>query len=260
MDDLPKDNQKKEKSTNPTKPIEIGWSDQQSSSTPKTDQTEEPKSELETKLERDKESIPKTAPAPEIDQTEEPKVKPATVADMTEEPIKTEIQQTAEETKKKSFVLPPKKIKSKVKNISAIISLLVIIVALPISLFLVKQRQEIRKEAETPGLSGSVSVCGITVSPIGQNFNNNTYTFTYSITSNDGKQHKAEVHTYGCSCNEGNRGSCGTNSGKCEGKSFTINTPHTGTVTAPKIGDCGTYQADVFILSVDGNKECYTNK
>lgn len=147
------------------------------------------------------------------------------------------------------------------KVITSFIAILLIIIALPLSLILVKQRQEIRKEAETPGLSGSVSLCGIKVSPIGQNApGGGNYTFTYSITSTDGEPHTAEVHTYGCACNEGNRSSCGTVSGKCEGKSFTINTPHTGTVTAPKIGDCGTYQADVFILSVDKKTECYTNR
>jgi len=257
MDDLPKNDQDQEKTTTKTEPIEIGSLDPQPSSPPNIDQTKEPKSELETQLEKNKESIPKTAPLIEENQKE---VKPATVTDIKEEPIKAEIQQTAEKIEETPSAAPPKKGKSKIKNISAIIGLLVIIVALPISLFLVKQRQEIRKEAATPGLSGSVSLCGITVSPIGQNFNKGTYTFTYSITSNDGKQHNAEVHTYGCACNEGNRSSCGTNSGKCEGKSFTINTPHTGTITTPKIGDCGTYQADVFILSVDGNKGCYTNK
>ena len=166
MDNLPKNDQEKEKPTTKTEPIEIGSLDQQPSSTPEINQTEEPKSELETKLEKDKEFIPKTAPLIEENQEE---IKPATVTDIKEEPIKTDVQQAVGEEQPSST--PPKR-KSKIKNISAIIGLLVIIVALPVSLFLVKQRQEIRKEAETPGLSGSVSLCGITVSPIRQNFNN----------------------------------------------------------------------------------------
>jgi hypothetical protein len=156
---------------------------------------------------------------------------------------------------------PKSKKSKKIKTVSAVLGVLLIIAALPLTLLLVKQRQELRKEAETPGLSGSVALCGIKVSPIGQNApENGNYSFSYSITSTDGKTHTAEVHTYGCACNEASRGSCGTESGQCDGNSFTINTPHTGTVTAPKIGDCGTYQADVFILSVDGNSGCYTNK
>jgi len=253
MNNLPKNDQEKEKPTTKTEPIEIGSLDQQPSSTPEINQTEKPKSELETKLEKDKEFIPKTAPLIEENQEE---IKPATVTDIKEEPIKTEIQQTAEKTEETPSVPPLKKGKSKIKNISAIIGLLVIIVALPVSLFLVKQRQEIRKEAETPGLSGSVSFCGITITPTGQNFSNGTYTFTYSIS---GTGQTVEVHTYGCSCKEGARGSCGTNSGQCDGNSFTKQTPFSGTITAPKIGDCGTYQADVFVVSVNGRSECHNN-
>jgi len=250
MDNLPKNDQDQEKTATKTKPIEIGALDQQPSSPPNIDQTKEPKSELETQLEKDKEFIPKTAPSIEENQG---KVEPVTVASIKEEPIKTDIQQAVGEEQPSST--PPER-KSKIKNISAIIGLLVIIVALPVSLFLVKQRQEIRKEAETPGLSGSVSFCGITITPTGQNFSNGTYTFTYSIS---GTGQTVEVHTYGCSCKEGARGSCGTNSGQCDGNSFTKQTPFSGTITAPKIGDCGTYQADVFVVSVNGRSECHNN-
>jgi len=156
------------------------------------------------------------------------------------------------------FGSKPKK-KINVKSISSILGILIIIAALPITMMLVKQRQEIRKEAASPGLSGSVSLCGITVSPTGGSYNNGVYTFNYSINSNDGKSHKVVVHTYGCACAEGNRGSCGTSSGKCSGNSQTVNTNYSGTIKTPNIGDCGTHQADVFIISVDERSECHTN-
>jgi len=253
MNNLPKDDQDKENPTTSTEEIKIGSLDgKETSPSPKIDQTEEskePKSEIEKQFEKDEKSIPKTAPP--IEENQE-KVEPVIVSDIKEEPIKTNVQQVAEE--EQSPITPPK---SKIKNISAIISLLVIIVALPTSLFLVKQRQEIRKEAETPGLSGSVSLCGITVSPVSQNFNNETYTFTYSVS---GSGQKVEIHAYACACTDGNRGSCGTSSGKCNSDNQTLTAPFTRSIKAPQIGDCGTYQGDVFVLSVDGNKECYTNK
>ena len=52
MNNLPKNDQEKEKPTTKTEPIEIGSLDQQPSSTPEINQTEKPKSELETKLEK----------------------------------------------------------------------------------------------------------------------------------------------------------------------------------------------------------------
>lgn len=151
----------------------------------------------------------------------------------------------------------PKNKSKKVKTIVSVLGLLLIIASLPLAVILVKQRQEIRKEAETPGLSGSVSLCGITVSPVGQDFKNGTYTFTYSVS---GSGQKVEFHAYACACTEGNRGSCGTSSGKCNSENNTLTAPFTRTITAPKIGDCGTYQGDVFILSVNGDSGCYTNR
>jgi len=238
MDNLPKDNQDEEKKKTEVKPIDIGSIDQPSPSVVDPTQSPEEKKEEVT--------IPKAAPELETEIKEE-------------EPIQTNVQQTAE-TEETVPPPPPKKSKSKIKNISAIIGLVIIIVALPLGVFLVKQRQEIRKEAEAPGLSGSISICGkIKVSPTGDNWSNGVYTLYYSITSIDGQQHSAEVHTYGCSCTEGDRGSCGTNSGKCSGNSFTITTPYSGSVTAPNIGDCGTHQNDVFVVSVDGDTSCHNN-
>lgn len=204
-------------------------------------------------METEENTVP---PKPEA----EPEEAPIEIGSLGQPAFTSYSQETTGKTQDDSLK-PAKPKAKKVKTIASVMGILLIALSLPLSLLLVKQNQEIRKNAETPGLSGSVSLCGIKVSPIGQNApGSGNYSFSYSITSTDGKSHTAEVHTYGCACTDGNRGSCGTSSGKCDGKSFTINTPHTGTVTAPKIGDCGTYQADVFILSVDGNSGCYTNK
>ncbi len=246
MDNLPKDNQDEENKKTEVKPIGIGELDSQQPS-PSTDTPNQPSEEkLEEKKEEEKVTIPKDAPEPE------PEIKE-------EEPIQTNVQQAAnaEEIPPPE---PPKKGKSKIKTISTIMGLIIIIIALPLGVFLVKQRQEIRKEAEEePGLSGSVSFCGITISPTGDNWSNGVYTLYYSITSNDGQQHTVEVHTYGCSCVEGSRGSCGTNSGKCSGNSFTTKTNYNGSVSSPNIGDCGTHQNDVFVVSVDGDTSCSNN-
>ncbi len=231
MDDLPKTDHDQDQNTK-EKPIEIGSFDQKS-----------PLSQTQSSSIEPPKAMP---PLPETDE------KPSEVKIIGEP----EVKQTAPEVTNIT-TSPPENKNKKLKNISAIIGLLIIIIALPLSLLLVKQRQEIRKKAEAPGLSGSISFCGITISPTGQSFSNGTYTFTYSIT---GSGHTVKVHTYGCACVEGARGSCGTNSGKCKGNSFTTQTPYSGSITAPKIGDdCGTYQADVYVVSVDGNTACHNN-
>lgn len=259
MDDLPKDDQ--EKTTTKTKPIEIGELDgRQSSSPPNIDQSKEPKSELETQLEKDKESIPKTAPAPEpeIDK-KEPEVKPATITDIKEEPIKTDVQQTAEE-KQSSSTLPQKKGKNKIKNISAILSLLVIIIALPLSLLLVKQRQEIRKQAE---VSGGLNVCGIKIERPSENYSAGTYSIRVKLTNTNLQSKQVEIHTYACACPEPRTSSQGCN--KCQGKSKKVTIGAGQSITEvisarqPNGSDCGSFQADLFIVSVDGNTMCSNN-
>lgn len=167
---------------------------------------------------------------------------------------------TLPETINSSLPRGPKKF----KNISAIVGLIIIIVALPLTVFLVKQRQEIRKEAAGQK-SGSVSFCGITISPGSHSYQNGTYRFNYSIKNNSSESKTVEIHTYGCACRQGNLSKCGHNSGSCKGRSQTVNIPgggvHNGTVTArqPDGSDCGTFQADVFVLSVNGNRECRNN-
>lgn len=145
----------------------------------------------------------------------------------------------------------------KIKTIASVLGILLIAAALPLTVLLVKQRQEIRKEAAGTDKSGSISFCGITISPGSHSEQNGTYTFNYSIT---GSGHTVEVHEYGCFCSDGNRDTCGTGSGSCSTNKYTLPTPINRTITVRQPGgDCGTFQADVFVLSVDGRSECHNN-
>jgi len=160
---------------------------------------------------------------------------------------------------KPSGSLPEKNNKKgkKIKNLVSVLGILLIIITLPLTILLVKQRQEIRKEAAGTEKSSSISFCGITITP-GDHFEKNgTYTFKYSITGNG---HSVRVHEYGCYCSNGSLETCGTSSGKCSTNEYTKNTPIDGVITVHQpAGDCGTFQADVFVLSVDGRSECHNN-
>lgn len=201
-------------------------------------------------METEKNTVP---PKPEA----EPEEAPIEIGSLGQPAFTSYSQETAEKTQDDSPKTAKPKAK-KIKTMASVLGILLIALSLPLSLLLVKQNQEIRKEAETPGLSGSVSLCGITVSPVSQSFENGVYTFTYKIA---GSGQKVNFHAYACSCTDGTRGSCGTNSAeKCNSENETLTAPFTRSIQAPKIGDCGTYQGDVFILSVNGDTGCYTNK
>jgi len=194
-------------------------------------------------------NIPEPNPNPEEPKPEEKPIEIGSLGDSSSFTSYTQEENTENSPKQNN------KKGKKIKTIASVLGILLIITALPLTLLLVKQRQEIRKNAETPGPSGSVSLCGITVSPVSGTFENGTFTFRYSVTGSG----KVEFHAYACACTEGNRGSCGTSSGKCNSDPQTLNAPFTRSISAPQIGDCGTYQGDVFILSVNDNPDCHTN-
>jgi hypothetical protein len=208
-------------------------------------ETPPPKPQIET---------PPPSPTEEGPKSEEqPKEQSIEVGSLDKEPAFTSYTQTSagddSGTKNKKG--------KKLKTIASVLGLLLIITALPLTVILVKQRQEIRKEAAGTKLSGSVSFCGITVKPISHNEQNGVYTFNYSISGNG---QTVEVHEYGCVCSEGNRETCGTSSGSCSTNKFTKTAPFNGTITVRQpAGDCGTFQADVFVLSVNGDKNCHNN-
>ena len=195
------------------------------------------------------EKKPETTP-PSPEEQPKPEEQPIEIGSL-EQPAFTSYTQGATDDDSKS------KKGKKIKTIASVLGLLLIIAALTLTVLLVKQRQEIRKEAAGTDKSGSISFCGITVSPGSHNEQNGVYTFNYSIT---GSGHTVEVHEYGCACSDGNRETCGSGSGSCSTNKYTQTTPISRTITVRQpAGDCGTFQADVFVLSVDGRSECHNN-
>ena len=227
MDNLPTDNNQKPVTPSDTQPTVI----------PETSSVTPP-------------PAPPPPKVPPITLPEKPQEKPIEIGSL-EQPSFTSYTQGTTDDNSKS------KKGKKIKTLASVLGILLIIAALPLTVILVKQRQEIRKEAAGTQLSGSISFCGITVSPGSHNEQNGTYTFNYSIT---GSGHTVEVHEYGCVCSDGNRETCGGGSGSCSTNKYTKTTPINGTITVRQPGgDCGTFQADVFVLSVDGRSECHNN-
>jgi hypothetical protein len=214
--------------------------------------------ELEKTPAPEKPEIPETPPTitpaePEIKKEETKPLteeKPIEIGSLGEEPSFTSYaQETSNDSSNNS-----QKVK-KIKTISSVLGFLLIIIALPLTVILVKQRQEIRKEATETSKSESTSFCGITVSPGSHGEQNGVYTFNYSIT---GSGHTVKVQERGCVCNDGFLKTCGPSSGSCSTNSYIKTTPINGTITVRQpAGDCGTFQADVFIISVDDKSECH---
>jgi hypothetical protein len=152
----------------------------------------------------------------------------------------------------------------KIKNAASILGLLLIIVSLPLTVLLVKQRQEIRKEAAVS--QGTLNICGITVGQPTENKGSGTYSITVPIKNTRTDTAKVEIHTYACACTEGNLSQCGTSKGKCESTNEVISLSpgesrnyQTATARQSNGQTCGTFQADFFIVSVNGDTNCRNN-
>ncbi len=268
MADLP-NNQKPEEKTIEEKPIEIGSIKDDNltkkSETPET-QTDKPKpkeeiSTPEIKPEEKMPPLPETSIEPEVgtisnvgnETSQEPIVEDKNLAAQQpkEEESKTK---TIDINSIDNFGSKPKK-KINVKSLSSILGILIIIAALPMTLMLVKQRQEIRKEAagEVERSTGSVTQCGVTVSAGNGNFNGSNLTGNYSFKNNSSKTIEMKVHLYGCACNDGNRSTCGTNSGDCKGQEKTVtigaNSSTSVSWSTPSKNNCGTFQTDLFVMA-----------
>jgi len=154
----------------------------------------------------------------------------------------------------------------KIKSVVSVLGLLLIITALPLAVVLVKQRQEIRKEAATSALSGGTpDLCGIALGSPSENKGNGTYSITVPITNNRGDAARVEIHTYGCACSQGDLDECGPGSGSCNSSNEVVTfgpkeTKNYPTATANQNGQiCGTFQADLFIVSVNDDTSCSNN-
>lgn len=269
MADLP-NNQKPEEKTIKEKPIEIGSIEDDNltkkSETPEI-QTDKPKPEEEIstpeiKPEEKMPPLPKTPTEPEVgtignvgNETNQ-----KTSADV-ETP---EIQQSKEEKSQTktidinsfdNFGSKPKK-KINVKSLSSILGILIIIAALPMTLMLVKQRQEIRKEA---AVSPTVTTNGIKNDPIGETIpttaNGGTYSTTYRITNTTSGSKTVVLKKMSCACSEGG----GNPPGVCHNCNTSNETVNLGggqsierTISAsqPSGTVCGSFQTDIYITSV----------
>ncbi len=138
-----------------------------------------------------------------------------------------------------------KDFKSKKQIIFSILGLLVIVASIPIAVFLVKQRQEIRKEAA----SGSITKCGVTISTAsGGGFNGSNFTGNYSLNNNSGKTVEMKIQLHGCACDKGNLSQCNTGCIE-QTKNLTLS-PGTSSqsITTPSKNNCGTFQTDLKVI------------
>ncbi len=141
------------------------------------------------------------------------------------------------------------------KTIASVLGILLIIASLPITVILVKQRQELRKEAacSVEPSTGTITKCDVTVSAGSGSSNCSNLTAEYIFKNNSSKTVDMTVHLYGCACDDGNRDTCGTSSGDCNSdeKNITIGAKETKTIpwSTPSKNNCGTFQTDLFIMS-----------
>jgi len=196
-------------------------------------ETPPPKPQIETPPPSPTEEQPK----PE----EQPKEQPIEVGSLEQQTAFTSYTQGATDDNSK-----PKKSK-KLKTIVSVLGILLIIAALPLTVILVKQRQEIRKEAA----SGTVTVCGVTVATAGYKLNSNfSYTGKYFLSNTSGRNVEMTIRVDGCACSEGNLPQCNNN---CIGENRNITVPPSGLsqeVTTPSNpDDCGTFQTDIKVMS-----------
>lgn len=194
MDNLPTNNQKtdEENKLPPTPPVS---SDQTPPSTPPVTPPEpSPQVIPEAPEEKPPETPLKTPPEPEPTKSSEQPIEIGSLG----QPSLSTLQDVGGKSSNKS---------KKIKSVVSVLGILLIIASLPLTVLLVKQRQEIRKEAASTEKRGPLSFCGITITPGDHYLQGGTYTFNYSIT---GSGKTVEVHEYGCACAEGDRESCGT--------------------------------------------------
>jgi len=215
------------------------------------------------------EETPSTTPPPVIEETppitlpEEPKQEtpePIIEIGSLSQPSLSTIQDVSGKTSNKS---------KKIKSVVSVLGLLLIIISLPLAVILVKQRQEIRKEAAGTGeeRSGWTTFCEISLGPKGPgSYSGGNYTTTYTIKNlrTSGSNRSVEIHKYGCVCDNNSLDRCGTESGRCETDTQTVPIGPGSSVDIPitakqSAGDCGTLQTDLFVISVDGISDCHNN-
>jgi hypothetical protein len=217
-----------------------------------------PISTTETPPEQKPETTP-PSPEEQPKSEEQPKEQPIEVGSLEQQPAFTSYTQGATDDDSKS------KKGKKIKTIASVLGILLIIAALPLTVILVKQRQELRKEAAgAVEPSGSANVCGVVLSAT-HSYSNGRLTTTFSLKNTRSDTASFEFHTYSCVCSGGYQKPCGTNSGSCSSTNDRITLAPGGTTskTVSAVqpgGDCGSFQNDGFIIAVNGNQNCSNNK
>ena len=231
MDNLPKDNQ-----NNDSNIITNSLGDNLDSKIPETPPEKQPENIPEKQEEVKQEIIPENPEASKEETIEIGSLDKPSISTLNQE-----INSQANDQ-----ITPVKKNK-KGKTITSFVAILLIIAALPTSLILVKQRQDIRKEAA----SGTVTACGVTVATAGYKLNSNfSYTGKYFLSNTSGRSVEMTIRVDGCACNEGNLPQCNNN---CIGENKNITVPPSGLpqeITTPSNPDeCGTFQTDIKVMS-----------
>ena len=179
------------------------------------------------------------------------------------------------------------------KKIFAAIALLILLIAIPLLLFVIREQQDLRQRADTTKQAGNTDTCGlvqvsVSESPIcpavatvsGGTFvpktpvqanNVVSYTTTYTLRNTDTQSHsvKYQKQSYYCTTPYGVPGKdlvsgdeypyC-IDSPKISEVTVTIEPGQTVTVpvsvSSPTNSACGAFQTDFTILAIDGNNSC----
>lgn len=148
----------------------------------------------------------------------------------------------------------PVKKNKKGKTIISFVAILLIIIALPLSLILVKQRQEIRKNASEsqPAFNDIQISLENEIAP--STGNGGTYTTNFKVKNNVSNTRTVVVEKKSCYCLSGNPPTCNDN---CSSTNATLtiggNQSTNVTISAkqPNGDICGSFQTDLTILSVN---------
>jgi hypothetical protein len=150
----------------------------------------------------------------------------------------------------------------KIKIALGILGLFFILTSIPAAVFLVKQRQEIRKEA---AMGGPVEFRGIRISAIKEDpptaANGGTYSTTFKIKNTTSTTKTVVLEKHQCACPEGqgnppgkcfNWGQPGCPAPQTETVSLSRGQSIERTVSAQQPGGqvCGSFQVDIIIKSV----------
>jgi hypothetical protein len=142
----------------------------------------------------------------------------------------------------------------KIKSIVSVLGILLIITVLPLTVVLVKQRQDIRKNASvTQPAFNDISITFNNETPPSSG-NGGTYSTSFKVTNKVSAQRTVRLEKKSCYCTEGNPVSCQN----CPSPQIeTITLPPNGstniTISArqPSGSICGSFQNDLTVLAVN---------